>query len=276
MSTRIPLGLETNAVGEYQRKLNAREQKIAQAVLEDRNVDDAFEQALVISNFVHGTGAVVTAATGEVIAFNSGKAIYELYQAAIASAATIILPRQSADGLEVAPLAAGDALEITLGNTAASRAAYVVGDFIGGRKIFLEAVITIDDISDVTEMFFGWRKAEAYAADPDSYAAVAAFHIGATDDGRISITTSVSSTETVVDTTLSDWVDDVSGTGTHTLRIEVSNTGLCKFLFDDALPTVTVPGFSFTDAEVIIPFLHLNTETGDPGVSISSLKVGYV
>ncbi len=172
--------------------------------------------------------------------------------------------------MELKPVAAADALELTNGITSLSKAAHTVGS-LKQPKIFFQTKIKIDDISDVTEMFIGFRKAEAYQVDPDSYAAVAAFHIGATDDGRISITTSVSSTETVVDTTLTDWGDGDE----KTLRIEVQNDGKCSFFVDGATPTVTA-SFSFTAAEVIVPFIHMNSETGDPGVSISQYQVGYV
>ncbi len=270
MTNRIPLGIETDNPGNYQKALNNREKKLAEAVREDLNIEDTFRQGLIVSNFDDADGTIYTGATGEILTFNSGIAQYEVYQAAVATPA-VIAPYQSADGLELQPVAAADALELTLGTSSLSRAAYTIGSLKGDKDIFVEATIKIDDISDVTEIFFGFRKAEAYQADPDSYANVAAFHIGASDDGRVSITTSVSSTETVVDTTLADIADGE----THTLRIEVKNSGLCKFLYDGAAPTVDVAGFSFPAALTIVPFLHLNSETGDPGVSISSLKIGY-
>lgn len=264
------LGIVRDAPGNSPTRHSKRERKLLETAREDKNISDTFRQALIMSNMDNADGTVYTGATAEVLAIDSGKAIYEVYQAAVNSAA-VVTPYTSASGLELKPVAAADALELTNGTTSLSRAAFTVGT---DADFFCEATITIDDISDVTEIFYGFRKAEAYAADPDSYDAVAAFHIGATDDGRISITTSVASTETVVDTTLTDWVDDVAGTGTHTLKIIVRKSGRVEFLFDGAAPTVTVTSFSFTAAEVVVPFLHLNTETGDPGLSISSWKVG--
>lgn len=269
--SRIAIGIETDVAGNYQQRLNNREKKVVESVINNENIDDDFPQALVVSNFDNVDGTIYTGAAAEVLSFHSGRAAYEVYQAAVATPA-VIAPFQNSTGLVLQPVAAADAFELTNGTTALAKSAYVVGSFLRGKKIYFEATIKIADISDVTEAFFGWRKAEAYQVDPDSYAAVAAFHIGATDDGRISITTSVSSTETVVDTTLADWADGE----THTLRIEVTDEGLCKFLYDAAAPTVDVPGFSFTAAEVIVPFFHVNTETGDPVVSISSWEVGYM
>ena len=269
--TRKALGIESDRITLYPRGFRPDQKKLAESIQLDQNIRDRFRQALVVSNFDDADGTVYTGAASEVLALNSGVAVYEVFQAAVASAA-VIAPFQSGDGLELQPVAAADALELTNGTSSLSRAAYTVGSLLDGKKLMMSVKMKIDDISDVTEIFCGWRKAEAYQADPDSYAAVAAFHIGATDDGRISITTSVSSTETVVDTTLTDWAD----AGEHTLRIEVDNLGLCKFLYDGAAPTVTVASFKFTAGEVIVPFLHMNTETGDPGCSISQWDVGYM
>jgi hypothetical protein len=269
--SRIALGIETDAPGNYQTKLNNREKKIVEAVQENQNIKDDFQQALIVSNFDNADGTVYTGATAEVLSFHSGKAAYEVYQAAVNSAA-VIAPFQSASGLELKPVAAADALELTVGTTALSKAAYVIGSLASNKKIYMEATIEIDDISDVTEIFFGWRKAEAYQADPDSYDEMASFNIGKDADGQIEIHTILNNAATdEVDTTLTDWVD----TGSHTLRIEVDNNGKCVFLYDGAVPTITKQ-FSFDDAEVIVPFIHLNTETGDPGVSISNLEIGYM
>lgn len=268
-TNRIALKIERDTASNYPQSLNKREKKLAEAILYDGNVDDSFQQALVASNTTQ-TGIAYTGAAAQVVGLNSGIAQYEVYQAAVATAA-IVLPFQSSDGLELKPVAAADALELTLGTTSLSRAALTVGSFKSPRA-FMQIKMKIDDISDVTEMFIGFRKAEAYQADPDDYDEMAAIHLGATDDGRISLATILNNAATsMTDTTLTDWAD----TNEKTLRIEVSNDGKCLFFVDAATPTVTAP-FTFDSGEVIVPFIHLNTETGDPGCSISQLQVGYI
>lgn len=260
------LGMETEVAGNYPLKHNARERKLAETIREDKNLTDTFDQALIVSNMDNTDGTAYTGATGEVVAIHSGKAAYEVYQAAVASAA-VVTPRQSADGLELKPVAAGDALELSMGTSSRGRGAMTVGT---SEPFFIEATIKIDDISAVTEMFLGWRKAEAYQADPDSYDEMAAFNIGKDADGQIEIHTILNNAATAeTDTTEDDWVDG----GEHTLRIEVDAAGRCKFLLDGEEPAVTA-SFTFDDGEVVVPFLHLNSETGDPGVSISSWRVG--
>lgn len=251
------------AKGEFSR----RERMLRASIIYDKSIDDDFSQALVVSNTTQA-GDAYTGAAAEVIAINSGKAIYEVYQSAVATPG-IVAPFQSADGLELRPVAAADALELTNGITSRSKAARTVGSLPTGKSYF-EVKLKIDDISDVTEIFAGLRKAEAYQADPDNYDEMAAFNIGKDADGQVEIHTIKNNAATAeVDTT----EDDVVDAGEHTLRIEVLNSGLCRFAFDGDIPTVTTQ-FTFDDAEVLVPFLHLNTETGDPGVSISVWRVG--
>lgn len=281
---RIGLGIETDAPKNYQSKLNNREKKLAEAVRDDANIAETFEQALILSNMDNADGTVYTGAAGEELGFHTGKHAFEVHQAAVATPA-VVTPHQSASGLEVKPVAAADALEITNGITALSKAAYTVGSFLSNKKIYVEMTILIDDISDVTEMAMGWRKAEAYQAAVDSYDEMASFNVGQDGDGQIEIHTILNNAATSeTDTTETDWADGKA----YRLRIEVENDGVCKFLISAAAasaaaaelltlaePTVTA-SFTFDDAEVLVPFLFLDTETGDPGVSVSKWEVGYM
>lgn len=267
----VVMGQETDTVKNYQRKLNQREKKLAEAILYSENIDDDFSSALIISN-MDNDGTIYTGAATETVAMHSGRAAYECYQAAVATPA-VVTPFQSADGLELKPVAAADALEITNGTTALSRAAYVVGSFLQSdeKELYFKTKIKIDDISDVTELWIGLRKAEAYQADPDNYDELVAFNIGQDADGQVEIHTILNGGATsTTDTTETDIVDG----GEHTFEIRVKNNGVVSFLYDGAAPTVTA-SFTFDSAEVILPFVHLDTETGDPGVSISEWKVGY-
>lgn len=279
---RIPLGVETEAVGNYQTRLNNREKKVIETLREETNIVETFEQALTMSNMDNADGTIYTGAAGEELGFYTGKNAFECHQSAVATPA-VVTPFQSTAGLEIKPVAAADALEITNGTTSLSKAAYTVGSFPGNKTIFFEANILIDDISDVSEVGFGWRKAEAYVAAVDTYDEMATFNIGADSDGQIEIHTILNNGATAeVDTTETDWADGKA----YKLRIEVNNAGLCTFLITaaaasaaaaelltPAVPTVTAT-YSFDSAEVIVPFLFLDTETGDPGVSVSSWKCG--
>jgi hypothetical protein len=266
------LGQETDTIKNYQRKLNQREKKLAEAILYSENIDDDFSSALVVSNFDNADGTIYTGAAGEELGFHSGRAAYEIHQAAVATPA-VVAPYQSADGLELKPVAAADALEISNGITANSKAAHVIGSLLAtdDKEIYFKAKIKIDDISDVTELSMGWRKAEAYQAAVDDYDELASFNIGQDGDGQIEIHTILNGAATSeTDTTETDWGDGDE----KTLEIRIKNNGSCTFLIDGAAPTVTA-AFTFDAGEVVVPFIFLDTETGDPQVSISEWKIGY-
>lgn len=277
------LGLETDAVGNYNQKHNAREKKLAETIREDKNINDTFRQQVVVS-VSNGDGAgtrVTEAAAGMEIGIASGAAMYEQHLAVVESTGTAeyLHPYTSSDGLEL-PLDADvlngpTAYELTNGITSRSKAAFTIGT---DDPFYLEAVIKIDDISDLEEMWVGFRKAAAYTADPDDYTDVAAFHVGETGgtvaDGQINLATILNNAATTyTDTTLTDWAD----AGQHTLRIDVTKAGKVTFSYDDAAPTVTA-SFTFDDGDVVIPFLYVDnttgSTTGDPGVTLVSWKVG--
>lgn len=269
-TNRIALGLETDTVKKYQRALNQREKKLAEAVLYDENIDDDFSSALVVSNFDNDDGTIWTGAAEETLGFHSGRYGYE-YRAAAGTAA-VLAPFQSADGLELQPVITAGACEITNGTTALSKAAYTVGSFLGYKKIFMEATIKIDTVTNVTELWCGWRKAEAYQTDPDLYDELAAFNIGKDGDGQIEIHTILNNATTdETDTAETDW----AASGEHTLRIEVDNNGNCAFYYDGSTPSTTTT-FQFDSGEVILPFCFLDTESAAAGVSISKWTVGYM
>lgn len=272
---RMPFGIESDAPGNYNQRMGNREKKLAEAIRDDENVNDDFQQAVVAGSIDQADGTAFTGAAAEVCALDSGKAKYEMYISSVATGAAVITPFHSSDGLECKAMAGGtgpDSYELGHGTTALSRAAYTVGSFPDAdRRIFFEVTCKIDDISDVTEIWCGWRKAEAYqATDPDAYDEMACFNIGKDADGQIEIHTILNNAATSeTDTTETDWAD----AGEHTLRIEVENDGKCWFYYDGSEPTVTAD-FSFDDGEVILPFFRIDTETGDPGISISSWKCG--
>lgn len=270
------LGLETEVAGDYPVKHNARERKLAETIREDKNIVDTFQQALVVGIANNDGGGNVDLAAepavGIELAANSGKAAYEFHVTAIESTGTAVwqLPYVSADGLELnLDDDATDgvvAWEMTNGITSRSKAAMTIGT---DPAFFAEATIKIDDISDVTELCFGLRKAAAYTVDKDDYTDAAMFSIGKDADGQIEIHTILNNAATTeTDTTLTDWVD----AGEHTLRVEVDSEGRCKFLLDGVEPTVTA-SFTFDSGDVVVPFLQATNEVGDPGISISSWKI---
>jgi len=278
---RIALGIETNTRQTYQRAPNKRENKITEAVIYNENIDEDFPIAPLwgMSNNSDGVPVAVGSepVAGDELTFSSGRDLFEYHVGVVESTGTAIwnLPIQAATGLDINGDAdATDAItacEITNGITALSKAAYTVGSFPDvDKKIYFSCKFAIADISDVTEIAVGLRKAEAYQVAVDNYDEAAFFSIGQDADGQLEIHTILNGGATSeTDTTETDWAD----AGEHTLEIEVSNNGSCQFFFDNAKPTVTT-AFTFDSAEVLVPFFHQTQETGDPGITISEWKMG--
>jgi hypothetical protein len=248
----------------YPARHNKREKKLYETLISDKNISDTFDSGLVVSNFDNADGTIYTGATAEVLAVHSGEAAYEVYQAAVATPA-VVAPYQSADGLELKPVAAADALELTNGRTSRSKAAWTVGD----GSFYFKTTLKIDTVSSVTEIFAGLRKAEAYQADPDSYDEMAAFNIGKDVDGQVEIHTILNNAATAESAAVGS---AMANGDSVTLEIQVAKDGRCRFFRDGTESTAAA--FKFDAAEVVVPFLHLNTETGDPGVSISLWEIG--
>lgn len=271
---RIPLGIESDAAGSYQTRLSKRELKVLETLRDETNVNDSFESAVTVGSINQVDGAAYTGAAAEVVGVTTSKAQYEMYVSSVATGAAVVGPYCVGAGLEIKLMAGGtgpDHIELGHGITADSQAAYTVGSLPGGKTIFFETQVTIDDISDLTQLWMGFRKAEAYqATDPDAYDEMACFNIGEDADGQIEIHTILNNAATTTtDTTETDWADG----NTKTLRVEVADNGVCTFLIDGAAPTVTA-SFTFDSGEVIVPFFRADSETGDPGINIGTWKVG--
>lgn len=299
---RIPLGIETDNPGSYNTKLNNREKKLAEAVREDANIEITGKTQPVVSATTQ-TGVLLSdaeSAAGDEVGMIVDGHHAELHLAVVESTGTSVyaFPYLDASGNLAFPLDANvtdgpTAQEMSFGITSGSKAAYTVGSFLGDKKVYIEANIAVADVTDLDQFFLGFRKAEAYQAEPDNYDELAAWHVGETGatvaDGQINIATIINGAATVyTDTTETDWAD----TKAYRLRMEVSNDGTCKFKITAAAashaaaatatlaePTVT-KAFTFDSGEVIVPFFfYENTSgstTGDPGITVSALSCGYM
>lgn len=260
-----------------------RDVQVAKAVIYSKNIDETWASQPVYSAAAAGGALLPSENTAQTIGFLTENAGYECRQSVVASTGTAVygLPYVSADGLEL-PLDAdvtdgATAIEITNGITARSKRAFTVGT---DDDFFVEAKILIDDISDLGQMFLGFRKAEAYQADPDDYDEMAAWHIGETGatvaDGQFNLATILNNKATsYTDTTETDWAN----AGEHTLRVTVKKNGQVTWSLDGAAPTVTA-SFTFDSGEVVVPFLFVEatgaSTTGDPGVSVSTWRCGWL
>lgn len=265
-------------------RTSRKQAKLAEMIREDNNVSLNFDKPLLMSQ-ANAIGVIndLTAepAAGERHLLHCDGVPLEYVVAANESTGTAVrtFPYVSADGLELqldADRTDGiTAFEICPSILSTSLAAKTLGT---DDDFFIEATIKIDDISDLGEMFVGFRTAAAFQANPDSYNDVIAFHIGENGstlaDGSINSLVQDDTSGTYSTGLATAWADTVS----KTLKIVVGKNRSIDF-FVNGTKVKTVGAASSVDSGVVlVPFIHVSSvagsTAGDPGVSVSSLKFG--
>jgi hypothetical protein len=268
------LGIVRDAAGDYPLRHSKRERKLIESVREDKNISETFQSQPVVGAYNMATGLAVAAepASAVLLSMKTAKADWELYFAAIETTGTAVaqVPVVDASGLLI-PMDADQtdgptAVELGHGVTARSRAAFTVGT---SPEFYAEATFSFADISDLTELWFGFRKAEAYQADPDNYDEACTLAVGHAADGRINIVTILNNAATVVTNTA---VTAIVDGGSVTLKVVIGANGKARFYVNDTENTAAA--FTFDTGEVVVPFLHVDGETGDAGIYCSAWKVG--
>jgi len=171
---------------------------------------------------------------------------------------TLLGPLFVATGADVAlDLTANDGAEFCPGILACNKCTYTVGTT---AAFFAKMTFSQADVSGQDECCFGFRKAEAYQATLDGYDAMAVLN---DISGNINIETITDGGSNVTTDTLLNFADGE----THTFEVYVSAAGVVTYKVDGAEPT-TVAAFSFTDAEVVVPFFYFLHDATSPGAII--------
>lgn len=164
---------------------------------------------------------------------------------------TILAPHLVATGLQVDQDAtANDGIEICGGVLACNKTTFVVGT---DPAFYAKMEFSIADVSGTDDCAFGFRKVEAYQANIDDYADMAALNVIA---GNINIETIVGGAATVTTDTTEDWAD----TATHTLEVYVSAAGVVTYKIDGITPS-TVAAYTFTSGLRVVPFFYFLNDT---------------
>lgn len=157
---------------------------------------------------------------------------------------TILAPSLGTNGLDIGmDQTSGDGLELHNGLTARCPVALTVGTHSG----FVSAKVKIEDVSGCVDLFVGWRKAAAFAADMNDYTDFAVIGCAA---GDIKTATALNNAATVLTDTTDNWADAAE----KRLTVAVSRAGVVSYQVDEAAPT-TVVAYTFDSADVLIPFL---------------------
>lgn len=273
-SNKIKVGLIKDAAGKFPQTLSTQQKKLVEAVQYNDNVDEVFDCPVSYSMIENVSQDLFdgTLAAGDELVMKTDKNSFLVHVQSVNGTVANIFPYVSADGLEVPTDAnATDGVlgwEIACNPVASDKMVYTVGS-TDGRTIMIEATVKIDDVSSSTATTLGWRKVEAFKATLTDYTDYAALQKDGSENIDITHDLNDSGTPTATDTGL-NWADGES----YTLRIEVDPDGVAKF-FVDGTEYASSSGFTFDSGDNIMPFLHHVSETGDPGVSISALKIGY-
>ena len=221
---------------------------------------EEFESSPVVS--LKGTGGVPTGTAGDenLIIFEDN--IFEYH---ILGTQTITAPVISAAGLNIGmDQTDNDGVEITQGILSNSRSAFTVGT---SKSFSLKVGITIPDVSGTDDCAIGFRKAEAYQANIDDYADMAA----------INVISGAIKTETILNgaaTTTTDTTDNFADGDSKTLEVNVSATGIVTYKVDGVAPTTTA-AFTFDDGEVVVPFVYFLHATDVAGaVTLTKYECG--
>lgn len=183
---------------------------------------------------------------------------------------TILAPSLDTFGLNlVQDNTSGDGIELCMGQTALSPAAFIIGT---DAAFFMRAQFKVQDASGCNPLIIGFRKAQAFDATLANYTDFASIGIvGTANPNTVQLQTQVN-TGGVVTTNTTNTVADGD---TFSVRILVSAAGVVTYQLNNQTPT-TVAAYTFTNGLTVIPFIRF-TEAADitTQASCNYFEVGY-
>lgn len=215
---------------------------------------------------VGGGAATGTAGDNNVLYTANGQ-----YEWNVIGTQTILAPKLDAFGLNLVQDAdaAGDGIELCMGQTALSPMAFTIGS---DAAFFLQAVFKVQDVSGTNPLIIGFRKVQAFNATLANYTDFVSIGIvGTANPNTIQIQTQVNTGGV----TTTDTTQTVADGTTNQFKIKVSAAGVVTYELNYAAPTV-VAAFTFDTADVVIPFIRF-TEAADftTQAAINYLECGY-
>lgn len=183
---------------------------------------------------------------------------------------------EDANGVKfILDAASNDGFGMDLGYGAVgSEVAHTKGAFTIGTDaaFFLKVKLDIATVASTDQVAVGFAKG-GWPADGlvNSYTDMACLNV---DNGQLNMETRLNSAADVA----TDTTTNVADTGTISLEVRVSASGLVKFLVDGANPAASeITDFSFDDADVVNAFLIVLTDTtADPGIVVRSWESGFI
>jgi len=192
---------------------------------------------------------------------------------------TLLCPTNAATGLDIAgDQTASDGFEINFQEPGQTDARFLFT--IGSEPVgfFMEALVTVADVSGAAELLFGFRKNATVEAARATYTDYALIGLIRSD---IEIATDLDNAgETLTDTTM-----DASDTIQCKFRIEVDSDGNVTYKVANTAalvasgaitPTVSAD-YTFNSGDVVVPCIRLIQHADLTGTCvINSLEIGYL
>lgn len=248
ISTVIPGGIETDG--------DIKTTEINKFVRMDFN--QAVQFAAKATPFAAPTG---TGGDENIIIYPDGSLEYH-----ILGTQTILAPAPAATGLDIGmDQVANDGIEVCPGILANNKLAFTVGTH---AAFYAKMKFTQADVTGQDECAFGFRKVEAYQATLDGYDAMAVLN---DISGNINIETITDGATNVTTDTTNNFADGE----THEFEVRVSAAGVVTYKIDGVAPIVTA-AFTFTDAEVVVPFFYYLHDATSPGaITLIRFECGF-
>jgi hypothetical protein len=201
---------------------------------------------------------------------------FEQYNTTASSAAMPSMGTIANNGLNInaITLVTGKTIEITQGNTAAQLNAFVIGT---SPAFFVRATFDVATTADVTDLYIGFRKVQAYQATvPTGYTDYATFGVHGTSAKLQSQTQTGSGGNTVTDST-----NTITAAQNFTVQVNVDGSGNVTYLKDTTgngplIAPTSVASYQFTNALTVMPYIIYTTGSAAAEVDLVSYSCGLL
>lgn len=216
-----------------------------------------FTQSPIMQSNVN-TGAAPSGVTGDInlMCLQGGEIMHQFI---LGAGQTIVAPRMNNTGLLVSlDLTVDEGAEYNWGVATSSKHSYTVGT---SPAITFIMSFAVADVTGAGPILMGFRRNVANNASFAAYSDFAAIGLdNGINPGTIIIERQLNTGGVVTTNTTNAWVDGAN----HTLRIDVSATGVVTFGIDSVAPIATA-AFTFDNGDIIIPFFHFLHDAVAPG-----------
>jgi len=227
-----------------------------------------FTELPVMSATTGGTAAV-TINTTNAWAIPQWGAYFEQYNTTVSTNIAPLMSATAGFGLNINNIngAASKSIEITEGNSANTKNGFTIGTSL---PFYVQASFNINTLADVTSLYVGFRKQQAYQATlPAGYTDYAVIGVNGTA-GLIESQTQLATGGNVLTTS---GISAVAGT-TFTLRVNVSTAGVVQYLINGVVAVTAA--YTFAAAGFVIPYIIYSTSAGgNAEVDLVSYVCGF-